>query len=479
MAEPTVSPRYKWIVLAIVTVGVLMVAIDSTVVVLALPNIIIELHSNLVDMIWVIMSYIFVTTVLLLALGRVADLYGRVRLYNWGFALFTVGSALCGFAMTDRQLIAARVFQGMGGALMLVNAVAIITEVFPAGQRGTALGINSMTFGLGGVLGPVLGGFILTFADWRWVFFINIPIGIVGTYLAYCVLHESARARAEETLDVVGSLAFSLSLLALLFAAMEGLQSGWFSPYVLILLLIFLLTLALFVGWERRVDFPALDLRLFADRAFTFSVLAAAIQALAIFAVQFLVVFYLQAVRGDSPLTAAFLLLPMPLAIVVAGPLGGRISDRIGARIPATVGLVLQAAGVYWLSTLTTTTPYLHIAVGLALTGFGGGLFFSPNTSAAMNTAPRDRLGVANATLATMRNVGTVASFALALAVAAGSIPRDQMLQIFVGTSVHLGSPVMAAFVQGLRAALSVSVVICLLAAAMSAVRGKEAKRET
>ena len=175
------------------------------------------------------------------------------------------------------------------------------------------------------------------------------------------------------------------------------------------------------------MPFPALDARLFCSRVFVFSVLAASFQSLALFAVQFLIVFYLQAVRGDTPLHAALLLLPMPIASAITGPIGGRISDKIGARIPATVGLLLQAGGIYWLTSLTINSSYMHIAIGLALTGLGGGLFFSPNTSAAMSTAPPERLGIAAATLATLRNVGTVMSFAVALAVAAGSIPRQTM----------------------------------------------------
>ena len=474
-AMPETSPRYKWIVLAITTVGVLMVAIDTTVVILALPSIIQELHSNLVSAIWVIMSYIFVTTILLLALGRVADLYGRVRLYNWGFAIFTIGSALCGFSATDGELIAARVVQAVGGALMLVNAWAILTETFPPGQRGFAMGINSMTFGVGGIIGPVLGGLILAVASWRWVFFINIPIGVLGTVLAYHYLRETAKPNEEERLDALGAATFSICLLALLAALMLGIQLGWRARIVEWAGGAFGVTLLFFLFWERRVAFPALDVRLFRSRVFDFAVLAASFQSLALFAVQFLIVFYLQAVRGDTPLHAALLILPMPIASAITGPIGGRISDRIGARVPATLGVLLQAFGVYWLSHLTIDSAYEQIAVGLALTGLGGGLFFSPNTSAAMSTAPPERLGVAAATLATLRNVGTVMSFAVALAVAAGSIPRQTMLQIFVGTSaVHLPTPLMLAFVDGLRAALHLSVAICLVAAAMSLIRGTE-----
>ncbi|HEY3341328.1 MAG TPA: MFS transporter, partial [Anaerolineae bacterium] len=376
------SPRYKWIVLTILTIGVLMVAIDTTVVILALPPIITELHTNLINAIWVIMSYIFVTTVLLLTLGRVADIYGRERLYNWGFAIFTLGSALCGFSVTAWQLIAARVVQGMGGALMLVNSWAILTETFPPNQRGIAMGINSMTFGLGGILGPVLGGFILTIATWRWVFFINIPIGIAGTFFAYRYLRVHARECHGEKLDILGASAFSIGLLALLLAMMLGIELRWYSPPILILFGVFVVMLAFFARWEARVDFPALDLGLFHSRVYTFSVLAATFQSLALFAVQFLIVFYLQAVRGDTPLRAALLLLPMPVALAIVGPLGGRLADKIGARPPATVGVLLQGAGVYWLSTITLNSTYLHIAIGLALAGIGGGLFFSPNTSA-------------------------------------------------------------------------------------------------
>jgi len=479
MAQTDKPNPNKWTVLAITTVGVLMVSIDTTVVILALPPIINELHTNVVIAIWVIMSYIFVTTVLLLALGRVADLYGRVRLYNWGFAIFTFGSVLCGVSQTDWQLIGARVIQGMGGALMLVNSWAIITDAFPPNQRGTAMGINAMVFGVGGVLGPVLGGFILSIATWRWVFFINIPIGILGTYLSYHYLKETSQPRPGERLDLLGAAAFSISLFALLLMMMVGLQTGWFTTVPLVLGGVFLILLLFFIFWERRVPYPALDLELFKNRVFVFSVLAAMIQSLAIFAVQFLIVFYLQVVRSDTPLRAAILLLPMPVALAVVGPIGGRISDKIGARWPATIGLLLQAGGVFWLSRITVGSPYEFIAIGLVMVGIGGGLFFAPNTSAVMTTSRPENRGVAAATLSTLRNVGTVTSFALTLAVAAGSIPRATMLQLFVGSTLHLEMALKASFVFGLRAALHVSAGICLLAALMSFVRGRERRGAT
>jgi len=475
--QDAADPGYKWVVLSITTIGVLMAAIDNTIVILALPAMMTELHSNLVAMIWVLMAYIFVSTVLLLALGRIADIYGRVRLYNFGFAIFTLGSCFCGLSQSGHMLIGARVFQGAGGALMLVNAWPIITEAFPPNQRGMAMGINSMTSGLGGVIGPVLGGLILSIASWRWIFFINIPIGIAGTYFGYIRLKKMPRPRAGEHLDWLGAITFSIGLFALLYALTQGIQLGWTSSTIIGLFAFFIVSIAFFVFWEHRAKCPALDLTLFQNRVYDFSVLAATFQSLAIYAVQFLIVFYLQAVRGYDPLTAALLLLPMPLGLAITGPFGGRLSDKIGARVPATVGLLIQAGGVYWLSTLTATSHYSIIAIGLILTGIGGGLFYSPNTSAAMSTSPRDRLGVASATLATLRNAGMVTSFAIALAVAASAMPRAIMLKVFIGTASHLGSKLMVTFVDGMNSALRVSVGLSVIAALMSLVRGREGRR--
>ena len=469
---------YKWIVLSVTTIGALMASIDSTIVILAIPQMMEKLHADLVHMIWVIMAYILVSTVLLLTFGRIADMFGRVRLYNLGFVVFTVGSALCAISRTATHLILARLVQGSGAALMMVNSPAIITEVFPPHERGRALGINGITFAIGGIAGPLLGGLILSVADWRWVFYINVPIGIIGTVWGYLALKEKSVRRREERFDFPGAILFSVGLIALLFALTMGIQFSWTSAPILSLFGIFIVMLVLFLSWERRAARPVLDLSLFENRVYNFSVLSAMLQALAMFAMNFLIVFYLQAVRGYDPLTAALLLIPFSIVSAVVGPLSGVLADRIGARVPATVGLILQAAALVWfIFTLTPSTPYGSIVVGLVLVGIGGGLFWAPNTSAAMNSAPRDRLGIASAALATLRQTGMVTSFALALAVAAGSLPRDVMMNLFVGTNVSLGSGPMQAFVVGIRHAFVVSVVLSVVAACLSYVRGAENRR--
>ena len=469
--------EYKWIALSVTTIGALMAAIDGTIVILALPDMMVKLHADLIEMIWVIMGYILVSTVFLLTFGRAADMFGRVRMYNLGFVVFTIGSALCGLSQNATQLILFRLVQGSGAAMMMVNSVAIITEVFPAHERGRALGLNAITWSFGGVVGPVLGGIILTAADWRWIFFINVPIGIFGALWGYRALKEMSKRTRGEKFDPVGAGTFSLGLTALLIAMTLGIEYSWTSLPIVSLFCVFLIMLAIFFWWERGTQNPVLDLSLFKNRVYNFSVLAAMMQALAMFAVNFLIVFYLQGVRGYDALTAALLLIPLPVTTSIMAPLGGWIADRIGARVPATIGLLVQGLALTWFIQLSPTTPYTQIAGGLALMGLGGGLFYPPNTSAAMNAAPVHRLGIASATLATLRQAGMVTSFALSLAVAAGSLPRDVMMQLFVGNNVTLGSQPMQAFVIGMHNAFIVSLALCLVAAGISMVRGSEVRR--
>jgi EmrB/QacA subfamily drug resistance transporter len=465
---------YKWIVLSVTTIGALMAAIDSNIVLLALPDMMQSLHADLVQMTWVIMSYILVSTVILLTLGRMADMLGRVRMYNLGFVTFTLGSILCGLSGNATQLILFRMVQGAGGAMMVVNSAALLTEVFPPNERGRALGINGITFAVGGVLGPVLGGIILSAASWRWIFFINLPIGIIGTIWGFRALHETSPRTKGERFDMVGAATFSLGLLALLAALTLGIEAGWTSASILGLFALFLAMLGLFIRQELRVSNPVLDFSLFKNRVYGFSTLAAMMQSLAMFAVNFLIVFYLQAVRGYDPLQAALLLIPMPIVMSVVAPLSGSLADRVGARFPATIGVLIGGVALLGFTMLTPVTPYPYIAFGLALMGLGGGLFYSPNTSAAMNAAPRHRLGIASAALATLRQTGMVTSLALAMAVAAGSLPREDMMKLFVGTNISMGSASMQSFVIGMHGAFIVSLGLSLVAAVFSFVRGKE-----
>lgn len=471
------KPAYKWVALAVTTIGSLMVAIDSTIVILALPDMLQDLHSNLVRMTWVLMAYLLVSTVLLLTFGRMADMFGRVKMYNLGFIVFTIGSVLCGLAPSDGLLILFRVVQGAGGALLSANAMAIITEVFPLEERGRAMGYNAITWGAGSVLGPVLGGVILAGASWRWIFLVNLPIGIFATLAAYLLLHDIAPNPRGERFDLMGAALFSIGLVALLLGLTGGIGAGWLSPGILALFALALVSLVVFVVRERRIAYPMLDLRLFDNRMFGFSVGAATLQSLAVFAVNFLLIFYLQGVRGYSPLTAAFFILPMSLVSAIVGPLSGQWADRVGGTLPATLGLLAQGVSLLLLAALSPTTSYPVVVADLVLMGIGSGLFWSPNTATTMSSAPRERLGVASATLSTMRNIGMMFSFAMAMSVAAATMPPAILNQVFLGTVTHLAASVSAAFTAGMSRAFIASALVCALAIVCSAVREGRAGR--
>ncbi|HLH74494.1 MAG TPA: MFS transporter [Chloroflexota bacterium] len=455
--------EYKWIALAVTTLGAFMFAIDSTIVVLALPPMMADLNAGLVSMIWVLMGYSLTSTVALLTFGRLADMFGRVRMFNAGFVVFTIGSVLCGLSTTDLQLIIFRVVQGVGGAMLLANSMAIITEAFPAEERGQAMGLNSVVWALGSIAGPLLGGLILTEASWRWIFWVNLPVGVVGTIAALLLLRDVSSRSEGEKFDVAGALFFSASLVALLLALNQAIALGWTSPIISGLLVLTVIFGVAFYVWNRRVVHPVLDFGLFADQVFSTTIVTTTLQALAMFSVNFLVVYYLEVVQGQSPLTAALALVPLSVMSSVMGPIGGKLSDNMGSRRPVAIGMAFQTLGLIVLSTLQVGSSYLHVTAGLLLVGLGGGLFWAPTTSAAMGAAPPNRLGVAAATLATWRNTGMVVSYALSLAIAAAAVPADAQTALFLGESVHLSPRIAADFVDGLHAALRLSAIICAL----------------
>jgi EmrB/QacA subfamily drug resistance transporter len=462
-ARPVLGLPYKWVALAVTTVGALMFAIDNSIVVLALPPIMTDLHADLVSLIWILMGYSLMSTVALLTFGRLADLLGRVRMYNLGFVVFTIASVLCGLATSVDALIAFRILQGVGGAMLLSNSMAIITEAFPPDERGKAMGINAVVWAAGNIAGPLVGGLIMTGASWRWVFLVNLPIGVVATLAAFLLLREISSRNVGESFDAIGAVLFSVALVSVLFALNQGIGMGWTSPAILGLFVACVVFAVAFYFWNRAAAHPILDFRLFASRIFTAAVTTATFQSLAMFAVTLLVVYYLEVVQGQSPLAAALALVPLSVLNSLVSPLGGTLSDKLGSRKPVAIGLLGQAVGLGVLSTLQVASSYVHVVLGLMLVGLGGGLTWAPTTSAAMGASPRNRLGVASATLATWRNTGMVISYALSLAIAASSIPADAQNQLFLGQSVHLSTAVAADFVDGMRAAFHLSIAILVI----------------
>jgi EmrB/QacA subfamily drug resistance transporter len=475
--------EFKTRTLAIVALGSLMGAIDSTVLIIAFPAIARDLSASLAEMVWAIMIYTLMGTALVLSLGRISDMKGRKRMYNAGFVVFIVGSALCALSTNGLLLVAYRGLQGIGGAMLVANGFALLSDVYPPNERGRAFGVISVIWGVGSIVGIGLGGLILSFASWRWIFWINVPIGIVATVLAFLYLRESVVPNPKDTFDLPAAVLFTGGLAALLLGITEGILYGWRAPITVDPLLAAIPLLIAFVTWERYVSRdPILPFDLFRSWLFSASLIASMLQGIALFATNFLLMVYFQGIRGTPVLTAAALLIPLSATLAVFGPIGGRLSDRFGARVVSTVGLVIQGGALLAFSTIQPSTSLWVVAGYEAVLGLGGGLFFPANTSAVMSGVPRPRYGIASGVMMTLRNSSMALSFAVGLVALTASLPAGTAAAIFGGTF----SPAMEAslgltpaaltlvFIGGMRTVFRVAAGLAFGAAVFSALRGRE-----
>jgi MFS family permease len=443
--------RYKWAVLSNTTLGVFMALLDSSIVIISLPAIFRGIHldplqpSNIGYLLWMLMGYLVVTAVLVVTFGRLGDIFGRVRMYNAGFFVFTVGSAL--LALTPMNgaagalwLIGFRVVQGIGGALLMANSAAILTDAFPPNERGMALGVNMVAGIAGSFVGLIAGG-LLADIHWRLIFWINVPFGLFGTVWAYRKLHEVAR-RAVAKIDWLGNVAFAVGLIAILIGITYGIQPygghtmGWTSPFVLTCLLGGIALLYAFFEIERRVNDPMFDFDLFKIRSFTAGNFAGLLGAISRGGLQFMLIIWLQGIwlplHGYSfertPLWAGIYLLPMTAGFLISGPAAGWLSDRYGARFFATGGMLLSALAFALMMLLPANFGYPVFATLLLIMGISAGMFAAPNTAAIMNSAPPKQRGEASGMRATFANSGTVLSigvfFSLLILGLAASLPH-------------------------------------------------------
>ncbi len=434
---PRPPVAYKWVALSNTTLGILMAAINGTILIISLPAIFRGIHVDpLVKgqtslLLWVMLSFNVATTILLVTFGRISDTLGRVRLYNLGFLIFTVGSILCfltpGTGLAGEwELIVSRFVQGIGGAFLFANSAAILTDAFPSDERGLALGLNQVA-GIGGaVIGLVLGG-LLSAVDWRLVFLVNVPIGIAGTVWAYVALKEQATTREQSQVDVWGNLTFGIGLLALLVGLTYGIipygsaPMGWGSPLVRAALVGGAALIALFLWVERRVADPLFHLDLFGNRAFAAGNLSGFLASVARGGLQFMMIIWLQGIwlplHGVSyvhtPLAAGIDTLPQMAGFLIAGPVSGRLSDRFGARWFGFAGMMVSALGFFLLTTLGADFAYWAFALDIFLVGVGMGLFASPNSAAIMSSVPPRFRGVASGMRSTFQNGGMMMSMGI------------------------------------------------------------------
>ncbi|MGO9180772.1 MAG: MFS transporter [Candidatus Limnocylindrales bacterium] len=451
---------YKWVALSNTTLGGLMAAVNATSLIIALPAIFRGIHLDPLDpanfsyLLWVLMGYMLVTAVVVVTLGRIGDMFGRVRIYNLGFVVFTLASI--GLSATWStgpagavEIIGMRMVQALGGAMLMANSAAILTDAFPSNERGMALGINQIAFQAGSFLGLILGG-VLAAVDWRWVFLLNVPVGIVGTVWAYLALRELGERHAAH-IDWAGNATFAAGLGLLLIGITYGIAPygtsamGWGNPFVTWSIVGGLALLVAFLAIERRVAAPMFKLELFTIRAFSAGNLAQLLSSIGLGGLQFLLIMWLQGIwlplHGyrfeDTPLWAGIYMLPLTVGFVAAGPVSGWLSDRYGARPFATGGMLLAALSFALLMVLPADFVYPAFAAVILLNGISFGMFASPNTAAIMNSVPAGYRGAASGMRATFQNTGMPLSIGVFFTLMIGGLSANVPRTLFAGLTAN------------------------------------------
>ena len=467
-------------VVALVCLGLFMTTLDASIVNIGLPAIARAFRTPLNGEIeWIIIGYLVVIAGLLLTFGRLSDVVGRRPIWTAGLVVFTIGSAACGAAPSLGLLIAARVLQGIGGALIFSTSAALISGAVPPSQRGRALGWAAVAIALGGSAGPTIGGILTEHATWRWIFYVNVPFGIVAILATWRLLPRSPGSGAPG-IDLAGALLLAIALAALNLGLSFGQEWGWTSARGLGTLGIGVAALGTAIVAEQRSPYPIIDLRLFRSRIFVSAVVSLLCSMLALFAVGFLLPFYLEELRGFSTEHSGLLLTPFPVAIMLVAPLAGRLADQFGSRWLAPLALVITAAALLFLAQLDTDSTTGAMVWRLALAGVGLGLFQAPNTRALLGAAPESEQGMASGVFATTRVTGQALSVALAGAVftafggaAAGSQLVMQNMHV-TATSDAERLTLVATFLRGLHAALITCAAFAALGAIVALARGPE-----
>jgi EmrB/QacA subfamily drug resistance transporter len=461
------------IIITVLMLGTLMGSLDSTIVILAFPTISQSLHADMLTTIWIILIYLLVVAVFTTQLGRLGDIYGRSRMFNTGFGIFTLGSLFCGLSPTIVWLIISRGIQAFGGALMQANSGAIIADTFPANVRGAAFGYISLGWTSGAMLGIVLGGIITTFFGWEYIFFINLPIGILATVLGMRYVKDTVRVNAK--LDTIGMVLLAASLTLITYAGVDFANRGAAMTNTLPAL-VGIVTIGLFLVYESRAPDPIIRFSVFRNRILRYSVMAAFFLTLGYLSVVFLITMYLQGIRSLSPLDAALLLTPGYIIGSLLSPTMGRLSDRYGARILATAGVVTLILATLVYLILQLDTPLWVVLVASGISGIGSAMFFPSNNSAVMANAPHGSYGGISGILRTVQNIGILGSFVIAITVASASIPREVAFEVFIGTTNLVGG-VSEEFLHGIDASLWASILIMAVAAVLSWMRGHEERQ--
>jgi len=465
---------YKWLALLTVSIGSFMSTLDSSIVNISFPRLTEVFHTDPSVVLWVSVAYLLVSVGLMLSVGRLGDVFGRKKFYCVGFAIFTVGLGLCSISQSIVQLIAARVVQGVGAAMTISLGTAIVTAAFPGQERGKSLGILSSVVSAGLLSGPVFGGLLLDTLGWRAVFFIRIPVGLLGLLMAWLILKEGKEKVTNFRFDIGGTATLFAGLSALLLFFNLGARSGFLSPAVLAMGTSSVISLILFIMIERRVSSPVVDLQLFRNRAFAGGNISLGIVFLAQASIVFLMPFYLMQGLGESASTAGLLIAITSGTSLLVAPVSGWLSDRQGPRLLCTMGVALVCLALFLLSRLSIDSGHLTIAARLVVLGIGIGLFSSPNNSAIMGSVPRDKLSTGSAMLATVRQIGMSTGVAIA-----GTIFASRQLFHAASLADEVVNPDILsrlAIIGGFEDTLVIATIISAVAIFASMARGKHQK---
>ena len=466
-------PKWRWFILSTVLVGATMSALDVSIVNVALPTLQGDFKVNLAVIEWVAMAYMLTLTIFLPLFGRLADIFGRTKMYNTGFIVFTVGSALCGLATTAGFLIGARILQAVGAGLLQANSVALITQAFPANERGRAIGIQGAVQAIAMSVGPFVGGMLISAVSWRAIFYVNVPIGIIGTFAALYCLPAGESSGKREKVDYLGTAFFASGLAFLVLAVNEGEGIGWTSPIILTYFALSAVLIAAFLITEMRVEHPMIDLSLFKRYAFSAGNFTGMLSYYVLFAVLFLMPFYLEKIAGYSPAITGSILTPIPLAMAIVAPFAGHISDKYGSRLMTTWGMGVCAFATFLLI-FTGQSPNIFILIAeLIILGVGMGLFTPPNNSAIMGSAPKERLGVAGGILNMMRALGLIFGVDIS-GVIFTSIEHHYIVKHGYKVTVFKDLPVALrkeAFLHGFAPVMITLLLINIVAAVLSAAK--------
>lgn len=451
----------KWYVMAAVAMSIFLATIDGSIVNIALPTLVRDLNTNFATVQWVVLSYLLTLTTLMLGIGRLADIRGKKPIYVAGFVVFTIGSVLCALAPTVYWLIGFRVLQAVGGAMVMALGAAIVTEAFPPQERGKALGTIGSMVSLGVVAGPLMGGLILSSASWHWIFLVNLPVGIVGTYIAQRFV-PAIQPPGGQRFDFVGAGTLFTSLIALLLGLTFGQEQGFANPLSLALFAVWLVFLTIFIAIELRVSSPMIDLRLFRNRRFSINLGTGFITFVSISGMFILMPFYLENILGYPIQLVGPLQAVVPVMLGIMAPIAGSLSDRFGSRRITIIGLVALLIGYLAITTLSMETRALGYILRTLPIGLGMGIFQSPNNSAIMGAVPRERLGIASGLLSMTRTLGQTVGISIMGAIWASSV-AGRMGYDVAGGATNAPAPVQVAAMHD-----TFSVIVVLIAGALA-----------